>query len=927
MAFDNLEVWVPKEITEYQEKIIFGLSLRQLLTFAAALAVAIPSYLALKKSVGQSMAGYVVILEALPFFAIGFIRKNGFSFEKYIGLILAHNFRTKKRKYQTELLVDKPIPTDEEEEATYQRKDGKFTLGPGSPRSSPGKREKLPQEEKKRLKRLKKAAPPQSVQRTIHYNRMLEDGICEVEPGLYSITIKFSDINYQTARREDRGSIFLKYCEFLNYFDPSINVQITIRNRHIDEDEFRKNMFIPLGKPDGLDEYRQEFNQMLGGKVLEGRNSVVREKLLTVSIHADSYEEALPKLTRIETDIISNFKALNCDAQLLNGTERLELLHNMFRPQEAFMFKYSYLVGSSLTTKDFIAPTSFDFTNKTTYEFGRWYGQTLFLRDLPPAMSDQLLSELSDIPCDLTITLHINSVEQTKALSLVRQKISFMEQQKIDELKKAQRSGYDEDMIPHELKWSLAEAQELLDGLQNKNQRMFKVTALINTAGEDPDQLKDNVYKIIATARKLNCNICPLDYLQEEALNSIIPIGKNHVGIQRTLTTASTAIFIPFTTQELFQTGGMYYGLNALSRNLIFFDRKTLKAPNGFLLGTPGSGKSFSAKREMVNVLLNTDDEVLVIDPEREYAPLAHGLGGELIHISAGSKTHINPLDISMDYADSDDPLLLKSEFILSLCELLIGGKQGLGEKERSIIDRAVLRTYREYFTDPRNNPMPTLKDFYQQIKAMPEEEAKGIALSLELYIEGSLSVFAHPTNVDTQKRFVVYDIRDLGKQLKTMGMLIVLDQVWNRITQNRAIGRRTWLYIDEIYLLFQNEYSANYLFELYKRSRKWGAIPTGITQNVEDLLLSDMARRMLSNSDFIMMLNQASSDRQELAKLLNISDRQLSFVENVGAGQGLLFAGNSIIPFVDKFPTNTKLYQMMTTKIEEVVAHDTPAS
>ena len=425
----------------------------------------------------------------------------------------------------------------------------------------------------------------------------------------------------------------------------------------------------------------------------------------------------------------------------------------------------------------------------------------------------------------------------------------------------------------------------------------------------------------MAAARKNNCKMGYLDYLQEKAMNSTMPVGKNSIEIQRTLTTASTGIFVPFTAQELFQEGGMYYGLNALSRNLIFFNRKTLKNPNGFILGTPGSGKSFSAIREIVNVLLSTEDEVLIIDPEREYAQLAKGFGGEIIHISAGSKAHINPLDITMDYADDDNPLLLKSEFVLSLCELLIGGRNGMTAAQKTVIDRACKMTYQPYFSNPNKNPVPTLKDFYKILKEQPENEAVSIALSLELYIEGSLSVFANPTNIDTNNRFIVFDIRDLGKQLKTMGILIVLDQIWNRITQNRALGKRTWIYIDEIYLLFQNEYSANYLFELYKRARKWGAIPTGITQNVEDLLVSDLARRMLSNTDFVMMLNQATSDRVELAALFNISNQQVSYVTNSQEGQGLLFAGNAMIPFIDKFPTDTDLYAMMTTKIEEVTA------
>lgn len=769
-------------------------------------------------------------------------------------------------------------------------------------------------------KELRKMKAPKTVQETIGYSRMFEDGICEVVEGmLYSKTIKFSDINYQIARREDQVDIFSKYCEVLNSFDASVNVQISIVNRLIDPEEFESKMFLKM-KGDDLDTYRKEYNQMLTAKALEGQNRIIREKYLTFSTFANSYESAVQYLSRIEADIYSNFKSLGCDMKTLSGAERLELLYYLYNPKGSkFNFKYDYLIKSDLTTKDFIAPDSFDFKEKSRFEFGNQYGQVLFLKDLPPDLSDKLLSELSDIPTNMTITLHIKPVEQEDAFNLVKQKISFMEQQKIDEQKKALKAGYDPDMIPYELKYSLTEAQELLDDLQNKNQRMFKVTILIFTSADTLEELDDNVYQISSVARKNNCKVGFLDYLQQEGINSTLPVGLNTVEIQRTLTTASTAIFVPFTTQELFQSSGMYYGLNAISRNLIFFDRKSLKNQNGFILGTPGSGKSFAAKREMVNVLLNTDDEVLIIDPEREYTPIAEGFGGEIVHISAGSKTHINPLDITMDYSDDDDPLLLKSEFILSLCELLVGGRNGLTAAEKTVIDRSVKLTYAKYFSNPGKHPIPTLLDFHEVLKDQPEVEAKNIALSMELYVTGSLGVFAQPTNIDIKNRLVVFDIKDLGKQLRTLGMLVVLDQIWNRITQNRAIGRRTWLYIDEIYLLFQNEYSANYLFELYKRARKWGGIPTGITQNVEDLLISDLARRMLSNSDYIMMLNQAPSDRAELAQLLNISNQQLGYVTNAPEGQGLLFSGTSIIPFVDKFPTDTKLYKMMTTKPDEI--------
>ncbi len=764
---------------------------------------------------------------------------------------------------------------------------------------------------------MKKQQKPVTVQQTIRFRRMMEDGICEIVPGFYSKTIKFEDITYQLLDREEKIDMFSKYCEFLNYFDPQIHVQISIVNRAIDKADFRNQMFLKY-RNDGLNDAREEYNKMLNEKMQQGQSNMIREKYLTFTIKAQDYKNATQVLYRVENDILNNFKSFGAQAHVLTGHDRLALMYYFFNGAESFAFDYDYLVRYDLSTKDFIAPDSFDFKNKSRYTMGQRYGQTVFLKDLPPDLSDKLISELSDVPINMNINIHIDSIEQDKAFDLVKQKISFMEQQKIDEQHKALSKGYDLEMIPWELRYSLDEAAKLLDDMQNRNQRIFKFTCLVHVSADTLEDLDDYIYQVKSIARKNNCKMGDLDYLQEEAMNSSLPIGVNLVEIYRTLTTASTAIFIPFTTQELYQLGGMYYGINAISRNLIFFDRKTLKNANGFILGTPGSGKSFSAKREMMNVLLNSDDEVMVIDPEREYSAMANALGGEVIHISAGSKNNLNPFDLSLNYSDSDDPLLLKSEFILSLCELIIGGSEGLSAIEKTIIDRVTKLTYVDYFSNPKNNPVPTFLNFYDILIKQPEEEAKDLALSLELYVTGSLSVFSKPTNINISNRFVVYDIKDLGKQLKSFGMLIVLDQIWNRITVNRSIGKRTWIYMDEIYLLFQNEYSANYLFELYKRARKWGGVPTGITQNVEDLLISDLARRMLSNSDFILMLNQSPTDRAELEKLLNISSRQGNYITNVPAGQGLLFTGTSVIPFIDKFPVKSNLYKIMTTKPDE---------
>jgi len=778
-----------------------------------------------------------------------------------------------------------------------------------------------------RKKQLKKQAAPKNTIQQIKYSRMFEDGICEVETGLYSRSLKFSDINYQAARTDEQRDIFSRYCEILNYCDPTMHLQINITNRKIDKDAFRETMFIRMNE-DKLDFYRKELNGILSEKALEGQNSILREKYATFSTAATNYTTAIPALSRLDNDLTGLFKSLGCDVHTMSGRERLERIHEVFQPEESFTFEYDQLLESSLTTKALIAPTSFDFSPTDYFTFGRYYGQVLFLKELPAELSDKLITELSDLPIEMNISLHINNVEQGKALDFVRRQIAFMEMEATGKQDQAVQKGRNTEIaVPMETRRSYEEAVMLLDMLENKNQRMFKMTMLIYTYANDLETLRDNAFQIMATARKNNVKIDKLDLMQREGINSIIPVGKNHVEIERTLTTASSAIFVPFTTMELYQRNGMYYGQNALSRNLIFFTRYSLKAPNGVILGTPGSGKSFAAKQEMITVLLNDPNaEVLIIDPEREYTMIAAELGGELVQISAGSKNYINPMDCTMDYGDDEEPLQLKAEFVLTICELLIGGKTGLSGAARSIISRACKICYTPYFANPGKYPVPTLRDFYNTIKEQPEPEAQSLALDLELYIDGALSVFANRTNVDTQKRLVVYDVRDLGKQLRTFGMIVVMDQIWNKITLNRAIGKRTWIYIDEIQLLFSNEYSAQYFFELWSRARKWGAIPTGITQNVETLLLSDLARRMLSNSDFIMMLNQAPPDRAELAGLLNMSNRQLNYITNSEPGHGLLFAGKSIIPFINKFPVDTALYRMMTTKIEEVAYIDSRA-
>ena len=744
--------------------------------------------------------------------------------------------------------------------------------------------------------------------------------------------LKFSDINYQVAQRDEQIDIFSRYCEILNYFDPNVNVQITVHNRRIDKDEFKSRMLLEM-LGDDKDELRQEYNSMLLNKALQGQNSIIREKYITFGIEAENYSAAYPALMRIETDISSQFKSLGCDVMTVSGLERLEYMSSILDPSQPLKFDYDDLNGTGLCTKDFIAPYFFDFKpdNKQTYfEFGDYFGQVLMIKKFPSDLSDKLLNALSEIPANITLNIHTNSMDNSTALDMVRTKLAFMEQDKATRQQKLLQQGADPDMIPQHLKRHISETNMLIDDMQTKNQRLFQGSVLVFTSASTIEELQENVEKLKGIARSHSCELMPIACEQESALNATLPFAKNDIKIRRTLTTASQAIFMPFTTQELFDTGGMYYGLNALSRNLIFFNRKALKNPAGFVLGTPGSGKSFATKRELVNILLNTkDDEVLIIDPEAEYLSLCRNFGGEVVKMSTDTDTYFNPLDINFTYnSDEDNSLSFKTEFIFSLLDVIVTKESGTGLSgaEKTLVDRILTNVYKAYFKNPKSG-MPTLMDFCKELEKIKDTslqcEKENLLKVLGLYTTGSFDLFAHRTNVDINNRFVVYDIKELGDQIKTLGMLVILDQIWNRVSANRFIGRKTWIVVDEAHLLFANPFSAQFLSSLWKRARKYGGICTGITQNVEELLESDLARKMLSNSDYIMMLNQSPSDRSKLAEILNISPTQLGFVTNANAGQGLLFAGNSIIPFIDKFPSDTKLYKMMTTKLDEVVNNE----
>ena len=750
---------------------------------------------------------------------------------------------------------------------------------------------------------------------------MFPDGICRVTDHYYTKTVQFQDINYQLNQNEDKTAIFEGWCDFLNYFDSSVRFQLSFINMAATKDTWSKSINIPRRGND-YDDIAVEYETFLRDQLAKGNNGLIKTKYLTFGIEAETLKAAKPRLERIEIDLLNNFKRLGVAAAPLTGDDRLRIMHGMFHMDEQLPFRFSWdlLPLSGLSVKDFIAPSSFEFRTGRSFTMGKKLGAVSFLQILAPELNDRMLADFLDMESSVIVTMHVQSVDQVKAIKTIKRKITDLQKMTIEEQKKAVRSGYDMDIIPSDLATYGNEAKKLLQELQSRNERMFLLTFLVLNVAGTRQQLDNNIFQASSIAQKYNCALTRLDFQQEEGLMASLPLGYNPVEIQRGLTTSSVAIFVPFTTQELFQTGkeALYCGLNALSNNLIMVDRKLLKNPNGLILGTPGSGKSFSAKREMSNVFFVTDDDIIICDPEAEYGPLVQRLGGQVIKISPTSTDFINPMDLNLNYSDDENPLSLKSDFILSLCELIVGGKEGLQPVEKTIIDRCVRLIYRDYLNEPKPENMPILEDLYNALRNQDEKEGQYIATALEIYVTGSLNVFNHRTNVNIQSRVVSYDIKELGKQLKKIGMLIVQDQVWNRVTVNRELHKSTRYYIDEMHLLLKEEQTAAYTVEIWKRFRKWGGIPTGITQNIKDLLASREIENVFENSDYVYMLNQAAGDRQILAKQLNISPHQLSYVTHSGEGEGLLFYGSTILPFVDRFPKNTQLYQIMTTKPQE---------
>ena len=769
-------------------------------------------------------------------------------------------------------------------------------------------------------------AVPKSVQEAIPIHRLWPDGIFQFGTK-YSKSIRLSDINYAIASKEDKTSMFLGYSELLNALDTGSTTKITINNKRLNRENFQQEILIPR-RDDYLDGYRAEYNAMLMDKVTDSSNSVVQERYITLSVHRKSIEEARTFFDRVTADVISRLNHLDSHCEELDAVERLRVLHDFYRTGEETEYHLDLrdCMREGLSFKDAICPDSLEF-KRDHFRMGEKYGRVLFLKEYASYIKDSMINELTALNRTMMLSIDVIPVPTDEAVREMQNRLLGVETNVTNWQRRQNSNNNFSAVVPYDMEQQRKETREMLDDLTTRDQRMmFAVVTLVHLA-DTKEELDSDTDALQSIARKHLCQLSTLSWQQADGLATVLPLGLRRVDALRTLTTEALAVLMPFKAQEVRDRGGVYYGQNVISKNLIIANRKELLNGNGFVLGVSGSGKSFMAKQEMVGLILadngrNADrppDDIIVIDPEAEYRPLIEGLGGEVISISATSPNHINAMDMEQGYGDGENPVVLKSEFLLSLCEQLVGSGK-LSAKEKSIIDRCTAQCYHAYIRGGYQGHVPTLQDFYAELLRQPETEARDVALAIELFTAGSLNTFAKPTNVDTSSRILCYDIRDLGKQLQPVGMLVVLDSVFNRIIRNRKLGKSTWVYIDEIYLLFQHEYSANFLFTLWKRVRKYGACCTGLTQNVDDLLQSHTARTMLANSEFLVMLNQAATDRAELAKLLNISDNQLSYITNVDSGRGLIKCGSAIVPFMNSFPKN-RLYQLMTTRPSETMA------
>lgn len=889
---------VPRDFTRVKEKVIFNLTKRQIICFGGAALIGVPSYFFIKDLAGATAASTVMVFLMIPIFLFAMYERNGQTLEVIIkNYFNAEFMRQKDRPYRAEIAWLKD----------NEKKEGREPLS-------------------KWLRQLLQKDSPKTSQQSIPYEKMYKDGVCKVTENYFSKTILFYDRNYQLLEEKDKKDFLDDWKSFLKLFGNSVQFQLSFMSLQ-DDKKLGKSRWKYSLKFDGLDYLREEVSDVIRMHYENGNKGLEEIKLLTFGIEASSLKEAKVKLEQIEKEILENLRLLKVKAAALNGKERLRYMYRMLHVGDAgtFAFEWDYLLDTGLITRDYIAPYHMKFLDGRRFKLGNKFATVSYVSIEASELSDEFLKQILNTDSVQMVSLHVDTLDKATAIKMVKRTIAELDKSKIDEQKKAVLSGYDMDIIPTDLNTYAKDARWLLNALQSEDEMLHLVTLVVMNTGRSEGELEENISRLKRTLQQNDCSLWRLDYQQEQGFCSSLPLAFNQIDMKRALTTSSTAIFVPFTEEEIIHESesAIYYGVDQVTKKLIIADRKKLKAPNALFVGSSGSGKSYKAKEEMASVILRTDDDVIICDPEAEYRPLMETLGGRVIRICANSKDYINPLDIHMNYSEEDDPLALKAEFIMSFFELILGGTDKMEAEERSIIDRCIPAIYRKYFEDPMPENMPVLEDLYNEILKQEEEKAKRIATTLELYVKGSLKVFNHRTNVDMNNRMVCFDIKDLGNQLKKIGMLVIQDHVWGKVTENRSAGRSTWYYADEFHLLLKEKQTAAYAVEIWKRFRKHGGICTAITQDIKDLLKSYEIENIIENSDFIMMFNQGSGDKDIVAERLDISPEQLKYVTGAREGTGLLSYGGAILPFEDDYPKDTEMYRVMTTKLSEVVSAD----
>ena len=769
-----------------------------------------------------------------------------------------------------------------------------------------------------RREKKKKQNQRRTAQTAIKYDKMMRDGTCIYGNGLFSQTLEFEDINYVTENDEERKRIFSHFMGLLNSASNPFDFQMTIVNTPISIEEFNEKIFLKK-RNDGLDDKRNEWNNVLAKKTSEDSSRIQTKRYFTFSVKEDNLERAKSSLNIISRELKNKLtKDLKSKVQLLNGYDRLKIIHNIFNPYDEFIFSYDQ-INSSFTTKDAIAPDSFDFkSDPGFFRTNERFCKVFYLKNWSTEIFDELIYRLSKLEFNQVITFHLKALERGEDISYIKTQIAQMELEKIAFQQKAIDKGYDPSMLPLEFKYAYDEAKMLLEDVQQRNQRLFDCQFLIMLNASSKEELDMQEADIQAIFKEVSMVLGELRFEQEDGMNASLPIGNMYSGKTRLLPTSAAAGFIPYISKELFDDNGLYYGVNSTTGNLIYVDRRNLPNPSGWEFGKPGSGKSMAAKREIYLTALTTDDDIVVIDPEMEYIDFIKWLGGEVVDISMSGKEKINPWEGDLS---SDEFMESKMKFAQSYSATIMGGELGLSAKEKSIVDRVARKMYGDYANRRalgENAIPPTGLEYYELLKEQPEEEAKNMAVSHELYSTGSYNIFAHESNIDTTNRIMCYNILKLDEVLRPLGMMVILESLWNRIISNKKKGKRTWIWVDEIYLLFKYDYTATFFYELYKRARKYGAVVTGITQNIEDLLSNDKAVTMLSNSLFVLMFNQSQSDVEELAELLHISDAQIEHVMTASPGSGIISVDRNIITFEDEADKTTEFYKMANTSFKE---------